>query len=74
REPTVAIAQYVAHRLAREAKVVARLRARAYADTPQFLWPIAERSLEAHVRKLVGEARVDRDAGVLSLRAPASGA
>jgi endoribonuclease LACTB2 len=78
RDPPAAIAQYIAHRLAREAKVVAALEggalpwgellARAYADTPELLWPIAERSLEAHVRKLVAEQRVDRDGATLSLR------
>ncbi len=82
RDPSAAIAQYIAHRLAREAKVVGALEggalpweqllARAYADTPEFLWPIAERSLEAHVRKLVTERRVHRDGGTLELRAPAS--
>lgn len=80
REPSAAVAQYVAHRLAREAKVTLALAdgplawdellARAYADTPQFLWPIAERSLEAHVRKLVTERRVHRDGASVELRSP----
>ena len=58
-----AIAQLKAHRLAREAKVLAAMRARpdgsiqdwvalAYADTPEALWPIAERSLLAHVERI----------------------
>jgi hypothetical protein len=29
----------------------------AYADTPKLLWPLAERSLRAHLDKLVGEHR-----------------
>lgn len=71
RAPSEAIAAYVAHRLAREAAVLAAIQpepqplaavlATAYADTPQWLWPLAERSLEAHLRKLVAEHRVDRD-------------
>lgn len=58
-----AIARLKAHRLAREAKVLAAMRARpdgsiqdwvalAYADTPEALWPIAERSLLAHVERI----------------------
>lgn len=57
--------QYIAHRLGREAKVRAALEAHggsatpaellpvAYADTPEFLWPLAERSCLAHLLKLV---------------------
>ena len=57
------IAQLRAHRLAREAKVLAAMRALpqgseqdwvalAYADTPQPLWPLATRSLQAHVERI----------------------
>lgn len=57
------IAQLKAHRLAREDKVLAAMRqlpaglpqdwvALAYADTPQALWPLAERSLLAHVERI----------------------
>ena len=57
------IAKLKAHRLAREAKVHAAMRAKpdgsiqdwvalAYADTPQALWPVAERSLLAHVERI----------------------
>ena len=57
------IARLKAHRLAREAKVLAALQqqpqgtlqdwvALAYADTPQALWPLAERSLIAHVERI----------------------
>lgn len=58
-----AIAHLKAHRLAREAKVAAAMRAlpegslqdwvaHAYQDTPQALWPIAARSLQAHVDRI----------------------
>lgn len=57
------IAQLKAHRLAREAKVIAAMQqkpdgtpqdwvALAYADTPQHLWKLAERSLMAHVDRI----------------------
>jgi glyoxylase-like metal-dependent hydrolase (beta-lactamase superfamily II) len=55
--------EYIAHRGMREARVrasltdaprgAAELCAIAYADTPPFLWPLAERSLLAHLVKLV---------------------
>jgi glyoxylase-like metal-dependent hydrolase (beta-lactamase superfamily II) len=56
--------EYIAHRQMREARVVAALGARSdtavaelvaevYADTPRVLWPLAERSLLAHLAKLV---------------------
>lgn len=70
-DPPAVLQHYVRHRLAREAKVVAALDAgaetmaeilaRAYDDTPRVLWPLAERSLEAHLRKLVGDGVVTRD-------------
>ena len=58
-----AIAQLKAHRLAREAKVAAAMRARpdgslddwvalAYIDTDPRLWPIARRSLQAHADRI----------------------
>lgn len=58
-----AIAQLKAHRLAREAKVLAAMRAlprgsveewvaHAYADVPERLWPVARRSLLAHVERI----------------------
>jgi ribonuclease/clavin/mitogillin len=60
--------EYIAHRLAREERVAAALGGKsdaalgdllpdAYADTPKLLWPLAERSLRAHLDKLVGEGR-----------------
>lgn len=60
--------EYIAHRTMREDRVVAALAATtdasvaelvptAYADTPKLLWPLAERSLRAHLDKLVREGR-----------------
>ena len=57
------IARLRNHRLAREAKVLAAMQAlpggsiqdwvqHAYADTPQPLWKLAERSLLAHVERI----------------------
>lgn len=69
-DPPALVRHYVRHRLAREAKVVAAIEvtdgtlpvvlAQAYDDTPRVLWPLAERSLKAHVNKLVAEGRVTR--------------
>ena len=58
-----AIARLKAHRLAREAKVLAAMRARpqgtmqdwvelAYDDVPPRMWPVAQRSLLAHVQRI----------------------
>lgn len=60
---TDTIAQLKAHRLKREAKVLAAMRALpegtpeqwvplAYDDVPQRLWPVAQRSLMAHVERI----------------------
>jgi endoribonuclease LACTB2 len=60
--------EYIAHRTLREDRVLGALARRpvaslaellpdAYADTPRALWPLAERSLRAHVDKLVKEGR-----------------
>ena len=57
------IAQLKAHRLAREAKMLAAMRAApdgtlddwvalAYDDVPRAIWPVAKRSLLAHVERL----------------------
>lgn len=66
--------EYLAHRRMREARVaqaltdspatLEQLLPTAYGDTPQLLWPLAERSLRAHLDKLVAErrARFDGDA------------
>ncbi|MDH3201487.1 MAG: MBL fold metallo-hydrolase, partial [Myxococcales bacterium] len=62
-----------AHRLMREGKVLGALEAhgeaacpndlvaRAYDDTPEALWPLAVRSLEAHLIKLEREGRITRE-------------
>lgn len=58
-----AIARLKAHRLQREAKVIAAMQAEpdgslqdwvrlAYDDVPERMWPLAERSLLAHVQRL----------------------
>ena len=58
-----AIARLKAHRLAREAKVIQAMQAApegtmddwvriAYDDVPPRMWPVAERSLLAHVERL----------------------
>ena len=62
-----AIARLKAHRLRREARVAAAMQAQpdgtlddwvalAYSDTSPSLWPVARRSLQAHVDRLVGGA------------------
>lgn len=63
---------YIEHRLMREAKVFDALQAQgpgrpldivaqAYDDAPKAVWPLAVRSIEAHLIKLEGEGRVERD-------------
>ena len=65
--PLQAIAQLKAHRLKREAKVAAVMQAQpdgdldswlplAYDDVPPQLWPVARRSLQAHVEHVRGSA------------------
>jgi glyoxylase-like metal-dependent hydrolase (beta-lactamase superfamily II) len=62
--------EYIAHRTMREDRVVAALKSRTragasvdelvpevYVDTPRILWPLAGRSLRAHLDKLVKEGR-----------------
>lgn len=69
---------YVSHRLGREAKVRAAVRAVgpatiaallpiAYADTPPAVWPLAALSIEAHLVKLVEDGEVVREADVFRL-------
>jgi glyoxylase-like metal-dependent hydrolase (beta-lactamase superfamily II) len=65
------LGELIAHRMERERKVLAALDPSprplatliesAYADTPQSLWPYAERSLLAHLLKLEREGRAARD-------------
>ena len=58
-----AIGMLKAHRLQREARVLAAMRERptgtledwvelAYADVPPRMWPVAKRSLLAHVQRI----------------------
>jgi glyoxylase-like metal-dependent hydrolase (beta-lactamase superfamily II)/8-oxo-dGTP pyrophosphatase MutT (NUDIX family) len=62
-EAQTAIARLKAHRLQREAKVVAAMQAQpdgtlddwlalVYTDVPQRMWPVAKRSLMAHVARI----------------------
>ncbi len=70
-EPEAVCRHFVEHRLGRERKVLAamgtesqtlpEILASAYADTPKMLWPLAEKSLRAHLVKLVTEGRVLQD-------------
>ena len=69
-DPQSILRFYVAHRLMREGKVFDALVAhgdpakpgdllsKAYDDTPEALWPLAVRSLEAHLIKLEREGRI----------------
>jgi glyoxylase-like metal-dependent hydrolase (beta-lactamase superfamily II) len=80
-DPRGVVDHFIRHRLAREAKVVAAIGpqgstfddvlARAYDDTPRFVWPLAMKSLEAHLRKLVADGIVVRD-GTRIVLAPAA--
>ncbi len=76
--PREAMEAIVAHRLRREAKVVAALEAHGpapplvllgpvYADVPAHLHPMALRSLTAHLLKLQAERRADESEGRWSL-------
>ena len=74
-DPIAVVDHYIRHRLGREAKVVAALDgtfdevlARAYDDTPRFLWPLAAKSLEAHLRKLEADGVVTRHGPQISRR------
>ncbi|MEO8699733.1 MAG: MBL fold metallo-hydrolase [Kofleriaceae bacterium] len=67
------LAEYLAHRRMREDRVYAALADTprstgelvtiAYSDTPKALWPLAERSLLAHLQKLVREGRAKNTDG-----------
>lgn len=77
-EPEALVEHYVAHRLMREAKVLAAIGstprpqdevlANAYDDAPKQVLPLAARSLEAHLRKLEAEGRIERGADGVALR------
>jgi glyoxylase-like metal-dependent hydrolase (beta-lactamase superfamily II) len=73
--PSLLFRRYVAHRLMREAKVLAAVAGHGldgatddellpdtYDDTPVTIWPIALLSLRAHLAKLEGEGRIRVDA------------
>jgi glyoxylase-like metal-dependent hydrolase (beta-lactamase superfamily II) len=74
RQPQVILNFYIEHRLMREKKVLDALESRgkpsrprhlvaeAYADTPKQLWPLALRSIEAHLIKLEREGRIHKEA------------
>ncbi|WP_298835255.1 MBL fold metallo-hydrolase [uncultured Piscinibacter sp.] len=73
-QPRAAFERIIAHRLQREAKVLAGLRelgqpdesallAHVYADVPERMHPMALRSLRAHLYKLRSEQRVHEQAG-----------
>jgi len=73
-DTTKAIRRLIAHRLAREAKVVAAIEAvregaleellpRVYDDVSPRLHPVAAKSLAAHLEKLVAEGRVSDTGG-----------
>ncbi len=67
--PRAYLESYIRHRLEREAKVLAALGAdpriipqlvpAAYGDTPEAMYPIAARSLVAHLEKLAAEGKVE---------------
>lgn len=74
-QASAAITKLKAHRLAREAKVAQAMDAspdgtvdewvaQAYADTPTALWPVARRSLLAHV------AHIRESRGLIPLKTP----
>jgi ribonuclease/clavin/mitogillin len=72
-DPQAILNFYIEHRLMRERKVLEALQARgkpsrprhlvarAYDDTPKALWPLALRSIEAHLIKLEREGRITKE-------------
>jgi endoribonuclease LACTB2 len=68
------LGEYLAHRRMREQRVIDALAsttgsvealvASAYSDTPRVLWPLAERSLLAHLGKLAREGKAREADGV----------
>lgn len=72
-QPQAILSFYIEHRLMREKKVLDALETRgkpsrprhlvaeAYADTPKHLWPLALRSIEAHLIKLERETRIQKE-------------
>jgi len=72
-DPAAVVADYLAHRMQREEQVVAALTAgdrtaaevvaRVYADVDPALHPAAQRSVRAHLDKLVADGRASRTDG-----------
>ena len=77
-DPGRVIDHYIRHRLAREARVMDALHSRgapaavrdlvplAYADVAPAVWPLAERSTQAHLLKLEREGRAQVSDGLWS--------
>jgi glyoxylase-like metal-dependent hydrolase (beta-lactamase superfamily II) len=75
-DPEALIDRYVAHRLEREQKVLGAVKQGAgriddllplaYDDTPQHLWPLATRSLRAHLHKLEQDGLVARNGDLVA--------
>ncbi len=76
-DPDAHLSFYIAHRLEREARVLAALAlnpqsldelvAPVYPDVASALYPLAKRSLFAHLIKLVGDERAYRDGDKFSI-------
>ena len=72
-DPQALLSFYIEHRLMREKKVLDALKSRgkpsrprhlvanAYADTPKHVWPLALRSIEAHLIKLEREGTIRKE-------------
>ena len=74
-DPAAKLDDYVAHRLEREAQVLATLQGfgdggagtealveAIYTDVPEFLWPVARFSVWAHLRKLAADGKASTTA------------
>jgi glyoxylase-like metal-dependent hydrolase (beta-lactamase superfamily II)/8-oxo-dGTP pyrophosphatase MutT (NUDIX family) len=71
------IADYIAHRYDREAQIVSAMKEGArtiteivksvYTDVPEVMHQLAEQSVLAHLEKLEGEGRVERESGEFAL-------
>lgn len=79
-DPVAALRRTIDHRRMREIRILGALDrgpsgrddllAEVYEGTPTALWPLARLALEAHLKKLIAEARVVEGAGTLRLRGP----
>jgi glyoxylase-like metal-dependent hydrolase (beta-lactamase superfamily II) len=81
-QPHRVVERTIAHRLQRETKVVDALRTLGggqidallpvvYSDVPERMYPVAARSLRAHLHKLRADGRAEEAGGRWSLREPA---